>query len=129
MTESPAFYIPSIAPEQEEEAYAQLAAACCAQPAPLDKRIRSIVFNHDGIEWTATVGEGTKGVERKTVKRGGKKVEQVKHHQDAGIVLAIFPGNPFCVYVLPPTRWQTPFFWAGVPTGVKYFSLRVKATA
>lgn len=72
----PAFFLPQCPPESEERVYAHIARSCDRDVPPIGRRIYSISFEHDGIVWTATVGEHLRG--RKSVKVGGK--ETVEWH-------------------------------------------------
>ena len=62
MTEAPKFFVPDVAPDKYEEVFQGLAKFCGSEPPPIDRRIYSIIFVHDGEEWTATVGEQMRGI-------------------------------------------------------------------
>ena len=111
MPEAPVFFLPDSTPDSEEVGYARLAALCgSAVPSP-DKRIYSITYSHDGIEWTATVGKSLSGTSRKIVRRRGQRVEQTKSHSDPATVRAIFAGVPYMVVTDGVrTQWANPFF-------------------
>jgi hypothetical protein len=67
----PAFFLPQCLPESEEAVYAHIAETCVREVPPIGRRIYSIDFEHDGIVWTATVGEHLRG--RKSVRVRGKE--------------------------------------------------------
>ena len=53
----PAFFLPRCSHESQEDVYARIAERCDREVPPIRRRIYSIVFEHDDIVWTATVGE------------------------------------------------------------------------
>jgi len=67
------FFIPNIAAADQEAAYRELAALVGAGVPQLERRISSISWRHDGVDWTATVGEGLRGAETVTKGRGRDK--------------------------------------------------------
>lgn len=127
----PVFFVPTIngvASDEQENAYARFAHLCrCAVPAP-GRRIFSITYRHDGVQWTATVGETLHGISTRTKRVRGTIVNQDMSHSDPAMVLAIFPGPP-CYRVVTDsgrsagsrTGWENPFL-AGEPDEVVYFS-------
>ena len=122
----PKFFIPNQSADDQESVYAQLAESVpVALPAP-EKRIYSIRFRHDGIDWTATVGETLAGTSIKTVGRGTSKREVSSPVRDTALVVAIFSGNPFFVFTDgglargSRSAWQNPFM-AGIPYEVSHF--------
>ena len=122
----PKFFIPNQSIDDQESVYAQLAkSVSVAMPVP-GKRIYSIRFKHNGIDWTATVGETLTGKSTKTVGRGMSKREVSSPVSDTALVMAIFSGNPFFVFtdsgLAQGSRsgWQNPFM-AGIPNSVSYF--------
>lgn len=122
MTESPNFFVPGTEPGTEEAVYAELAKSCGATIADPDKRVYSITFMRDGVEWTATVGELLHGIGRKRVGRRGTKNEQQISHSDPATVRAIFAGVPYQVKTDGVrTQWANPFL-AGQPVRVRHFS-------
>ena len=122
MPEAPMFFLPGAKPGSEEETYANLAGVCRADVPDPDKRIYSIEYVHDGVDWTATVGETLQGVERRTVRRKGQRTETTTSHGDSATVRAIFAGIPYTVVTDGDrTRWANPFL-AGEPRRVTYFS-------
>jgi hypothetical protein len=120
------FFVPGVSPETEEEVYAHLAKACQRPVPAVERRVYSITYVHDGIEWIATVGETLSGTGRRTVRRGGKKVEQSTSHSDPATVQAIFAGVPYMVFTNGfRTAWANPFL-AGEPRNVRYFEPKVR---
>lgn len=116
----PTFFIPGFPEDQHEAIYHEMARA--GNTAATDERVYSIRFSHDGIMWTATVGERLKGT--KTVAKKGR--ETVQQHSDDATVLAIFPGNPYIVatsrhpFGTDRSLWENPFM-AGEPRSVTLF--------
>lgn len=95
MGKPPAFFVPAATLEDQESAYADLAKLSrCAVP-PVERRIYSIAYTHDGEEWTATVGEHLKGARYRTSRVRGQKVEREQRLSDPAVVLAIFRRQPF----------------------------------
>jgi hypothetical protein len=129
----PEFFLPAALPDKAEAYYEDAAKFCnCAAPS-FEKRIYSIVFSHDGVLWTATVGETLKGIGTRTRRIRGKKVEQEMHHSDGATVLAIFAGNPYIVMTNEGLaggfgQFANPFL-AGEPRSVTYFSVAPTQTA
>ncbi len=123
----PSFFVPTIKPEYQEEAYSRFAKWCGAVVPELADRIYSISFTHDGQGWTATVGQTLRGMRRRHVRRRGKEVERATPLHDPAMVLAIFAGYPYMVVTnhrLPASvrsSWENPFM-AGQPDSVTYFS-------
>jgi hypothetical protein len=122
----PKFFIPNLPAEAYEKLYAELAhLARTAVPEPA-KRIFSIRFPHDGVDWTATVGQTLSGSKTKTMGRGTSKREVTQPTSDSAMVLAIFPGHPFIVHTdsglshQSRSTWCNPFM-AGIPSSVTYF--------
>lgn len=89
-----AFFVPFVGAENYEEAYQELAAAVGASLRPPENRIYSMTWRHDGVVWTATVGETLKGVATVTVGRGRDRREREVPRGSNDTVLAIFPGQP-----------------------------------
>jgi hypothetical protein len=119
MGDSPSFFVPAADPDNEESVYAEFADWCGCSIPSRSKRVYSITFIHDGVEWTATVGEQLKGFER-----GRSPRNRVS---DPAFVLAIFPGNPYMVVTNHGiaenvgSEWVNPFL-AGEPKSITYFS-------
>ena len=124
MSDVPAFFVPLATPDAQEAAYVRLA-EWCKVPAPaLARRIYSIVFKHNGEEWTATVGDTLQGVRHSTHKVRGVRTERSQQLSDPATVTAIFPGAPYRVATnaLPGrSAWENPFL-AGTPESVVYFT-------
>lgn len=123
------FHVPYVPehPDGPEALHATLAAgATCPTPAP-DRRIESMTFMHDGVEWTATVGQQLRGVKTVKRRRQGRTVEVKEPQSDRANVVAIFAGAPYRVWLdAPPlginrTAWMNPFMATNDPTRVIYF--------
>ena len=95
-----------------------MAQACDREVPPIGKRIYSISFEHDGILWTATVGEHLRG--RKSV-RGKEAVEW--HIGDPALVLAIFPRVPYCIMTYSNGKSHFGSVFYATPRGVELFSV------
>ncbi len=114
MPDAPDFFVPDVKPEDQERAYADLARRCNSNVPEPGRRVFSITYNHDGEEWTATVGKALRGIKR------------ARHLSDPATVRAIFPGDPFFVVTdegdprSRGSRWVNPFM-AGKPTSIIYF--------
>ena len=121
-----AFFVPAATAENQEQVYADFAQWCRCVVPEMGRRIFSITYSHDGVTWTATVGESLQGVKKVTSRSMGKKVERTVPVSDPATVLAIFPGNPFMVVTNHRiagnvgSGWENPFM-AGRPTSVTYF--------
>jgi hypothetical protein len=88
------FFVPDAEPSGCEATYAALAeVAGVAVPAP-GKRIQSITFRQDGIDWVAEVGQSIRGQETERRRRKAGTVGVRECYEDTAIVLAIFPGDP-----------------------------------
>ena len=63
--------------------------------------IKLIKFKHDGIEWTAQVGEKLRGVQYKTVhnRKNGNYSERIKHFEDSARVVKIVKMKQDIYYV------------------------------
>lgn len=90
----PEFFIPTVASEKLEEAYKQIAAHVGAVPLPTGERVHSMTWRHDGVVWTATVGETLQGIETVVTGRGRDRREREVPRSTNDTVLAIFPGVP-----------------------------------
>jgi hypothetical protein len=117
----PAFFIPQCPPESEEGVYAHIAESCVREVPPIGSRIYSIVFEHDGIVWTATVGEHLRG--RKSVRVRGKETVEW-NIGDPALVLAIFPRVPYCVVTYSNGKSRFGQIFYATPRGVELFSTR-----
>jgi hypothetical protein len=123
----PAFFVPECAEEKQEQVYAGLATWCSRPSAPVDERIYSIRWIHDGETWTATVGQQLSGERVKRRRRRGEYEETRLPLKDGATVLAIFAPGPYMVVTdaapINPrvlTKWANPFM-AGEPTHVTRF--------
>ncbi len=123
----PTFFVPAAMEDTQEQEYATFAERCNRSVPHYKERIYSIIFIHDGDEWTATVGEKLHGIkERKTRGKQGWKYSQ-REVSDPAVILAIFPGNPFMVVTNHRiggrdvgSSWVNPFM-AGIPSSVVHF--------
>ena len=77
------------------------------------RRVRSIVFDHDGSRWTAEVGKPIRvqrpSRDRRKARYGVMEPERVM----GDVPTEIRPGNPWLVYLHPDhfTRyWVNPFY-------------------
>ena len=128
MTATSAFFVPAATAETQEQVFHEFAKWCGVSAPPVERRIYSIVFGHDGEVWTATVGESLRGERTRTTKARGQKVERTTQVSDPALVLAIFPGSPFMVVTNHNiagnvgSRWANPFL-AGQPKSVTYFAV------
>lgn len=111
MEAPPTFFIPDVLAEEQEAAYADMAAhANCAIP-PLAERVYSITFKHDGIEWTATVGRHMRGIKGAMKKVNGTKVWKETPISTSTTIAAIFPGAPFVIFHTGGrSEWANPFY-------------------
>ena len=123
------FFVPFTESESEaESAYSTLAHSCHAALPPLNNRVYSITFKHNGETWVATVGERLAGSKLHVSK--SKDVQ--KQHQvplsDPAVVVAIFAGNPYFVVTatepgIGRSAWENPFM-AGSPSAVVHFRVK-----
>ena len=126
MGKPPAFFVPAATVDKQESVYAELAEFGRSFVAPIQQRIYSITYTHEGDEWTATVGESLIGVRYQTSRIKGVKIDRKQHLGDPAIVLAIFAGHPYIVVTNHRlagnvgSRWENPFM-AGRPTSITYF--------
>jgi hypothetical protein len=88
---------------------------------PIGKRVFSISFEHGGIVWIATVGRNLRG--RKPVLIKHKETGRWRDIRDTALVLAIFPGEPYCVVTYPGSNshFRGMRIYA-IPTGVGLFA-------
>jgi hypothetical protein len=90
----PEFFVPFVEPQNQEASYQEIAKFIGAAPRPLAERIYSMTWRHDGVVWTATVGEKLRGVATITTGRGRDRREREVPRSSDDTVLAIFPGSP-----------------------------------
>lgn len=121
----PTFFVPMVEADEQEAAYVDMAHFAGAVVQPLDNRVFSITWKHDGVMWTATVGEQLKGVETITKGRGrDKRYFEVPRHT-ADTVLAIYAGVPFLVMHDNKSRyWNVPILTGEPARIVKFTSWR-----
>ena len=118
----PSFFVPMVDPDKQEAAYKELAEFAGATAQPLGSRIFSMTWSHNGVVWTATVGERLNGLE--TVKKGrgrdARSYERPRHTSDT--VLAIYAGVPFLIMHDNKSRyWNVPIL-AGNPHHIVNFT-------
>lgn len=125
---APHFFIPEIAPENFEPAYAELARWCSRRVPTFEERIYSITFVHDGEEWVAAVGQKLEGKKLPDYRRRTKQRFYEQKVFDPAVVLAIFPGYPYLVATNHRlngrgvgSNWENPFL-VGQPKSVVLFS-------
>jgi hypothetical protein len=121
LDERPSFFVPGMSPEQQEEAYAKLAAMAGERVLPIEERIYSITFKHDRETWTATVGQALHGTAIRKHKRGRETIEREVPVSDRAVVLAIFPSYPYKVVHDGTGAWANPFF-VGTPSSARRFA-------
>jgi hypothetical protein len=120
----PTFFIPGVELADQEAVYERFA-KIVRQPLPgPNDRIYAIEFVHDGVFWTATVGERLKGYSLRRTRTGEYRIPK----EDDATVLVIFSGIPYQVFTnkMPygqsRSAWVNPFM-AGEPTGVLRFAV------
>jgi len=116
MDKPPCFFVPGFAPDEQEAAYAHMAAHGSRPVPPMGQRIYSLTFRHDGIVWTATVGSSMRGVRAKLVKKVWKETPV-----SGTVIAAIFPGPPYVLFHQGRSVWENPFY-AGDIKSVTRFS-------
>lgn len=120
------FFVPAAEPEEVEQVYAEFARWAGRSVPPLERRIASIRFVHNGVAWTAEVGKTLSGERIETKHGKADHFTSKTPVSDPALVLAIFEGNPYVVVTSahPLTdqgsAWVNPFF-AGQPSAVRYF--------
>jgi len=119
---TPSFFVPNVALDKHEEAYAALAKAAGRAPLPLGERIFSISFRHDSEDWVATVGRRLRGTKVRSTRSRGQRIERTIPLSNPSVVLAILPGVPFLVWHDDTSRvWVNPFL-AGEPRSITRFA-------
>jgi hypothetical protein len=129
MIEAPQFFVPAATPDNQDSIYSELARWSNGVVPNESGRIYSISYEHDGEEWTATVGASLRGVRHVSKRSKSKKIERTEHLADPAVVLAIFPGRPFIVVTNHQideslrigSRWANPFY-VGTPKSITYFA-------
>lgn len=127
MTTTVRFFVPGVPADKQEETYSSLAERA-GRPTPSnDSRIYSITYQHNGGEWTATVGEKLHGHTIADPRARSNKRRTEKPLGDSAVIVAIFSGVPFLVFTDSGhgsgsrSAWENPFM-AGQPTSVTYFA-------
>lgn len=117
----PGFFIPNVEPEKQEDRYQELAKKVGATAADPARRIYSMAWKHDGVVWTATVGEELRGIATIEKGRGRNKTYREVPRYTNDMVWAIFAGVPFLIAHDGASRvWNWPIM-AGEPSQVVYF--------
>ena len=120
------FFVPAAQPHEVESIYASFAKSINRPVPPQGRRIAAIRYMHDGVVWTAKVGEQLTGVRTEVKRRKSGKVTVTSNVSDPAIVLAIFEGSIFIVFTdahpitSKGSKWLNPFY-AGQPSSVEYF--------
>jgi hypothetical protein len=121
-----AFFVPGTSDsDQAERIYEALAEFAGCEPAPRDRRVRSIAFPEDGAGWVAEVGSELAGQRTTRQLRRGELLEHTEILTATACVLAVYPGDPFVVVTdaQPITglasEWANPF--PARPDRVTYF--------
>jgi hypothetical protein len=118
MPTPPLFFLPFLPPELAEASYAYMADKCQQIAPGPGGRVYSISFVHQRVVWVATVGKRLRG-RRPEHKATARLIE------DPAMVLAIFPGTPYCIVTdarhTTDSNFENIFF--GTPVEVEYFSL------
>ncbi|HEY1077085.1 MAG TPA: hypothetical protein VGE51_10395 [Fontimonas sp.] len=127
MSEAPRFFLPASSTETAEADFATLAAFAKRAVPTLSQRVYSITYLHNGVEWTATVGEALQGIRSAMTRGGNSEFSGGTTVSDPAVVLAIFPGDPYLVVTnhdfvgSTGSRWENPFM-AGRPLSVRRFA-------
>lgn len=130
MTTDTTFFVPFASPGHDEELYHLIARdllpSMGGTPAPdkLRRRIRSLVFVHNGRRWTAAVGQRLEGRWIGRPRRDERPLVI-----DRAIVMAIYPGPPTYRVVINTrplpfdgvSEWVSPFL-ASTDALVEYFN-------
>jgi hypothetical protein len=117
----PEFFVPFVEPQNQEDAYLQIAEYIGAAPRALVERIYSMTWRHDGVVWTATVGETLRGVEKITTGRGRDRREREVPRSSDDTVLAIFPGSPGLIaHDNKSKRWNLPILTGAALSSVRF---------
>jgi hypothetical protein len=124
-----AFFVPRASDDdQAERLYDAFAEFAGCEPAPPGQRVQSIVFTHDGAQWTAEVGAELHGRRTTQQLRRGELIERTEELSSPSRVLAVYPGTPFVVVTDAqpitgtPSEWANPF--TAQPDQVTYFDPR-----
>ena len=118
----PGFFIPGTAADEQERMYVKFADMCRSSVPPPGKRIYSINYVHDGVDWTATVGETLRGIERREGSPQGAAATENGTPWRCGYRDGYFSWNPYKVVTNGfQTRWANPFF-VGEPRHIQFFA-------
>ncbi len=123
--EVPSFFVPAATAGDAESVYVGLAQRCNVAPPALRDRIYSVGFQHNGEQWTATVGKSLTGAHYTVRKGSGHETKRTL--SDPAVVVAIFPGSPYQVMTnhgiveSVGSRWANPFY-VGDPHSIVYFA-------
>lgn len=110
-----------VEPEKQEEAYAEIAQFIGAGAHAPGQRIYAMTWMHNGVEWTATVGDTLRGTETKKIGRGRAATYQDIPRRTDDTVLAIYSGAPYMIAHDNKSRyWNLPIL-AGEPSRVVMF--------
>ena len=111
-----AFFLPRASDDEHaERLYEALAEFAGCEPAPPERRVRSIVFTQDCAEWVSEVGEVLRGQRTTQQLRRGELIERIETLTSTTRVLAVYPGTPFVVVTDAqpitgaPSEWANPF--------------------
>lgn len=117
----PAFFVPFVKPDNQEAAYADMAKFAGIAPRPEGNRIYSMTWRHDGVVWTATVGEMLTGVETVAIGRGRDRRYREVPRSTADTVMAIFPGAPGLIFHDDKgRRWANPILTGEAQENVRF---------
>ena len=117
----PDFFVPRVDTNEQEDAYKQLADFVGVASLDPARRIYSMTWKHDGVEWTAVVGEELRGTETKKIGKGRKATYREVPRGTNDTVLAVFSGVPHrIVHDNKSGYWNMPIY-AGEPSRVEYF--------
>ena len=117
----PAFFVPMVDADKQEEAYNEIAQFVGAGAHAPGKRIYSMTWKHDGVVWTATVGETLRGTETKIIGRGRAATYREVPRSTSATVLAICSGFPYLIAHDNKSRyWNLPIL-AGEPSRTVLF--------
>lgn len=117
----PAFFVPKVEAGEQEEAYREYAKRAGGNAGDPARAIYSITWRHDGVVWTATVGETLTGVETVELGKGRNKTYRDVPRRTDDTVLAIYDGDPCVIVHDSKSRiWNWPIY-AGRPSRVVHF--------
>lgn len=121
MDKPPAFFVPEVPISEQKARYVDMAAASRCGVPPIEERLYSITFGHDGIEWTATVGRPMRGVKGAMKRVRGQRVWKEVPVFDSTIIAAIFPGHPYVIFHTGErSPWENPFYSSNVSSTTRF---------